>query len=269
MNNPLSLIRETLAAMPAQFRGERAEAMLLAIGQHESAWTHTRQINGPARGYLQFEGGPRSALAGLMQMDGVVGNELSRWLADRGLADASRENIHLALEHDPHLAVALGRLLLWTHREPLPAVGDERAAFDYYLDLWRPGKPGKDRWPVSYAFAMGELGAESNASPESAANPRGIEDMSLPFGDASKAARSIWARLGKETTEYRISIVTLGLLVLAWIGPALAEGVLSSWLPGTRIPPAPPILYICMTAISGLYVLSRWNIKAKAAENDV
>ncbi len=42
---------------------------------------------------------------------------------------------------DLHETGVFARLLLWTDAKPLPAIGDEQGAWDYYLRNWRPGKP--------------------------------------------------------------------------------------------------------------------------------
>lgn len=128
-----------LRLLPAGMSSGRAEAMLLAIGLQESLLIHRRQIGGPARGLLQFEtGGVR----------GVLEHPASRQLAraiciDRGIEPATAA-LYAALEHDDVLAMAIGRLLLWTDPKPLPELGDADAAWALYLRTWRPGAAKRD-----------------------------------------------------------------------------------------------------------------------------
>lgn len=124
--------------------------MLLAIGLQESRLTHRRQIGGPARGLLQFElgGGVR----------GVLRHRSSREHAQAVCRArdviATESAVYAALEHDDVLAMAFGRLLLWTDPKALPALGDEQAAWDLYLRTWRPGKPHRHTWDALYAKAL-------------------------------------------------------------------------------------------------------------------
>lgn len=145
-----SAIAQALELLPAKMTGLEAEVLLLAIGLQESRLTHRRQIGGPARGLLQFElgGGVR----------GVLRHRSSREHAQavcraRNVI-AAEGAVYAALEHDDVLAMAFGRLLLWTDRDPLPAVGDIGAAWDYYLRTWRPGRPHRHTWNALYAKAM-------------------------------------------------------------------------------------------------------------------
>lgn len=154
----LQLIRDeavapALALLPAKMSGDRAELMLLAIGLQESGLIHRRQIGGPARGLLQFERG-----GGVL---GVLTHPASRdharaVCAARGVEPVS-DSVYETLEHDDVLAMAFGRLLLWTDPAPLPAVGELAAGWDLYLRTWRPGKPHRDRWDGNYAQAMDQL----------------------------------------------------------------------------------------------------------------
>lgn len=130
-----------LALLPASMTRARAraEAMLLAIGLQESLLVYRRQIGGPARGLLQFEtGGVR----------GVLEHPASRQharvvCAARGVQPTTAA-VYAALEHDDVLAMAIGRLLLWTDPKPLPELGDADAAWALYLRTWRPGAAKRD-----------------------------------------------------------------------------------------------------------------------------
>lgn len=61
-----------------------------------------------------------------------------------------------AIEGHDRLATAFARLLLWTDPHPIPT--EERAAWDCYLRLWRPGKPRPAEWPALWRLAGNTLG---------------------------------------------------------------------------------------------------------------
>lgn len=143
-------IAPALALLPARMSSPSAEVMLLAIGLQESRFSHRRQVGGPARGFWQFEqgGGVR----------GVLRHSASR---EHALAVCRIRNViategavYAALEHDDVLAAAFARLLLWTDPKALPALGDEQAAWDLYLRVWRPGRPRKEKWAASWSSAQ-------------------------------------------------------------------------------------------------------------------
>lgn len=134
-------------------RTDCAEVMLLAIAGQESAWTYREQHSGPARGLWQFERGGGVA--------GVLSHHASHLLAcdlcaERGVEPAPRL-VHERLATDDLLAAGFARLLLLTDPLPLPAVGDQHAAWMTYLKNWRPGKPHPQRWPANYASALAAL----------------------------------------------------------------------------------------------------------------
>lgn len=144
------LIEPGLALLPARMDSPEARVMLFAIGLQESRFQHTRQINGPARGYWQFELGGGVA--------GVLTHPSTRSIALRIAKDRVGTNLHRpvynALETDLALAGAFARLLLVSDPKPLPALGDAEGAWKYYIRNWRPGKPHPETWPKLYALAL-------------------------------------------------------------------------------------------------------------------
>lgn len=151
MTIPRSAIAEAFALLPAKMNTPTAHVMLYAIGLQESGFKSRVQYgNGPARGFWQFEQG-----------GGVVGV-----LSHHATADFARKvcraravvpvvrDAYSVLAEDDTLAAAFARLLLWADREPLPAVGDEEAAWACYFRNWRPGKPHEGRWTANYAEAI-------------------------------------------------------------------------------------------------------------------
>lgn len=147
--------------LPGKFDSPEARVLLLAIFIQESDLAYRKQVGGPAMGLAQFEqgGGVR----------GVLNHPASRTYVrmvcqHRAVAPTERD-LYMALSHDDLLACAIARLLLWTDPDPLPAVGNEQAAFDYYRTNWRPGAWNRDpegvrsRWHRSYAKALQAVSA--------------------------------------------------------------------------------------------------------------
>lgn len=128
-----------LALLPEPMRSREAQALLLAIGLQESLLIHRRQIRGPARGLLQFElGGVRGVLEHRASLD------MARTVCAARGVQPTPSAVHAALEHDDILAMAIGRLLLWTDPLPLPAIGQPAEAWALYLRTWRPGAAKRD-----------------------------------------------------------------------------------------------------------------------------
>jgi hypothetical protein len=142
-------IAPALGLLPAKMASPAAEVLLLAIGLQESRLTHRRQINGAARGLWQFE---RSGIRGVLKHKASRPYALA--LCKAREVEASVDAVYAALEHDDVLAAGIARLLLWTDPEPLPALGEFGAAWDYYLRTWRPGKPHRHTWDALYGHAM-------------------------------------------------------------------------------------------------------------------
>jgi len=153
MTVPHAAINEALSLLPPEMGGPKARVMLIAIGLQESRFEHRRQIGGPARGFWQFEHG-----GGVV---GVLTHPASRELAARlcevrGVKSDSRL-VYNRLEHDDVLAAGFARLLLFTDRRRLPELGDAVAAWKYYMNNWRPGKPHPETWDELYHAAVAEV----------------------------------------------------------------------------------------------------------------
>ncbi|MCT8165025.1 MULTISPECIES: hypothetical protein [unclassified Pseudomonas] len=128
-------ILEGLALLPPQMGTRPARILLHSINLQENPTRLEQQVGGPARGDYQFERG--GGVKGVMTHPASkrLGEEVCR---ARGVA-FEVESIYQAIGRDPILAAALARLLIWTDPKPLPAAGDEQAAWDLYLRVWRPG----------------------------------------------------------------------------------------------------------------------------------
>ena len=127
---------------PARMISVESKAMLVAVGLQESRFEHRRQLNGPARGFWQFEQGGG--------IHGVL-NHMNTRLHIRDVLeqlgyDDSTWTSYNAVEHNDILAMTFARYLLWTVAGKLPVRGQHEYAWRYYLDGWRPGKPHRATW---------------------------------------------------------------------------------------------------------------------------
>jgi len=140
-----------------------AEIMLLAIGLQESGLIHRHQIGGPAHGLLQFERG--GGVRGVMNHPASK-DHAARICVERGVEPTVAAAFD-AIEFDDVLAMAFGRLLLWTDPKPLPAEQDVEGAWLLYLRTWRPGAHARGsqqqranlraKWGRHYAAAVREV----------------------------------------------------------------------------------------------------------------
>jgi hypothetical protein len=158
-----SAVEPALDLLPRHMTSAPAKLMLLAIGLQESRFEHRFQLvagggKGPARGFWQFEEGTRATRGGVW---GVymhpASMEYLRLLCRARDCEFNPRMIWARIEHDDVLAAGVARLLLWTNARPLPAAGQADAAWDYYLDTWKPGKPHKKTWAPLYQRALEEV----------------------------------------------------------------------------------------------------------------
>lgn len=146
------IVRPACRALGARMGGPEAELMLLAIGLQESDFMSRHQIKGPAMGLWQFE---QTGVAGVLRHKACRPLAVN-WVSNL-LYPLDSYGIHMALQDNDFLAAIFARLLLYSDAAPLPAVGDTAAAWDYYLRLWKPGKPRPSDWSESYALALAAL----------------------------------------------------------------------------------------------------------------
>lgn len=160
LTTPLSLatvIEKIITpALPPNLRTPPAVVELLGIGLQESRFKHRLQVGGPARGFWQFERGGG--------IKGVLTHPASKAAAASYAASANVEPTaaacYKAVAENDQLACQFARLLLLTDPAPLPAVGDQDAAWAYYLRNWRPGKPHPQTWPELYQRAVAAVQAQ-------------------------------------------------------------------------------------------------------------
>jgi hypothetical protein len=150
------VIRPTLPVfLPERMTSAPAVAMLLAIALQESGLRHRVQqgSRGPlphlARGWWEFERG--GGVLGVLQHSAT--SELARKAALRLGYQPSANDVHQAIADNDALACVFARLLLWTLPQRLPGPAERDMAYRQYLDAWRPGKPGPNRWQGSYLIA--------------------------------------------------------------------------------------------------------------------
>jgi hypothetical protein len=147
-----------LAVLPVVFdllpetASSEASAMLVAIGWQESRFVHRRQVNGPARGYWQFE------LGGI---HGVLSHPSTRVTVREVMGQmgypktATPLLCHDAIQHNDVMAGCFARLLLWTLPQALPTRDQPEVGLAQYLAAWRPGKPHPETWAQAWAHGWG------------------------------------------------------------------------------------------------------------------
>lgn len=152
-------INEAMSLLPQEMNSHEARVMLLAIGLQESRFEFRRQMIkrggqllplGPAKSFWQGE-----RTGGMCA--GTVRHPASRYWMHKVCVDCgvafNRTAIWNAIETDDVLAAAAARLLLFTDPKRLPALGDQRGAWNLYIRTWNPGKPRPKEWPGSYQEA--------------------------------------------------------------------------------------------------------------------
>lgn len=150
------VLSPALALLPKALDSRAARVLVTAICLQESGLATRRQYgDGPARGLAQFELGSKLSHGGVW---GVylhrASSELLRLLCRDRDCNFDPFAIWAQLEHDDVLAAGVARLMLLTNPAPLPDVGQEQGAWDYYVNTWRPGKPRPQDWPGNYSKAL-------------------------------------------------------------------------------------------------------------------
>jgi len=143
-----SAIGPAMKLLPVGMDTPRARIHLLTTGLQESGLTQRVQMGGgPARGLLQFEQG--GGVRGVLEHPSTI--NLAAWACRARKVTPNARAVWEALETDDVLAMAFGRLLMWTDPYKLPS--DAKGGWDLYMRTWRPGKPHADTWPAFYARA--------------------------------------------------------------------------------------------------------------------
>ena len=145
---------QAFSLMPMRLDSPEARVELLAIGRQESRFIYRRQVEGPARGFWQFEQG--GGVRGVLMHPATTA--LIREVCEARQVQCNAPAVYRAIENDDILACCMARLLLWTDPHPLPAVDDAAGAWDYYVRCWRPGKPHPKTWAQFHNEARSALG---------------------------------------------------------------------------------------------------------------
>jgi len=157
------ILPAAFSLLPTSMRGEKAEALVLAIGLQESKFLYRRQIGGPARGFWQFE---ETGVRGVLR-HALTDVEAAAALTQLCYRGPSLFSVHDAIGHNDVLACAFARLLLWTLPDALPNRDELDRAWTQYLAAWRPGKPHPETWKANYerawALVRGETSGESTS----------------------------------------------------------------------------------------------------------
>jgi hypothetical protein len=153
---------DLLSGMTGKDMGtHEARVQLLAIALIETRLIYRKQTRGPARGRWQFERG--GGTKGVMTHAASSGP--AQILCKSLDIPWDEAAIFEALAWNDTLSCCFARLLLYTDPDPLPDLGDEEAAWEYYIANWRPGKPQKAQWAKQYGIAYDAL-AKVSAVPE-------------------------------------------------------------------------------------------------------
>lgn len=139
--------------LPTKYTSDKAKVMLLAIGLQESRFIYRKQVDGPAKGFWQFESG--GGVRGVMTHPST--KVLCEEVCNRHNIPFYVKNVYDALEHDDVLAATLARLLLWSDYRTIPAIGNADMAWECYLRNWRPGRPHRHTWNRFYEQAVNQL----------------------------------------------------------------------------------------------------------------
>lgn len=136
---------------------QEARIEMTGIAFQESAFKHRRQLPrnpggpyGPANGLWQFERG--GGVKGVLNHPSTKAKALA--LCNHFGVTPLPANVWTMLAENDVLAAAFARLLLYTDAAPLPKVGDQDGAWDYYIRNWRPGKPHLKTWADCYGKAL-------------------------------------------------------------------------------------------------------------------
>lgn len=142
-------LRGALSLLLPVMDSAEARAMVIAICLQESKLVARKQLNGPARGYAQFEQG--GGVTGVLTHPATMA-QTKVVCAALDVAPTTT-GIYNALEENDILVAALARLLLRTIPDPLPGKDNPEIGWQQYVAAWRPGKPHRETWNVNFAHA--------------------------------------------------------------------------------------------------------------------
>lgn len=137
-----------LSLLPPFMTSPEARVLLVAIAMQETGLMTRSEVGGTAFGFYQFM---------VIGVDGVFANGETGHLAvdvAKSLQIPVDENFYEAVRWNDHMGTVLARLNLWPDPAPLPAIGAEAEARNYYARIWRPKIVAVQRWPAAYNAAI-------------------------------------------------------------------------------------------------------------------
>ena len=148
------------ALLPPAMASREATAMLIAIALQESKATYREQINGPARGFYQFEKGTPETRGGVT---GLMLHRLSkphlRLACETLRYPMAATSLYEAVTHNDVLSTICARLLLYTLPANLPDRFQVQEGYRQYIAGWRPGKPHPESWAGYFSAAWQKVEA--------------------------------------------------------------------------------------------------------------
>lgn len=150
------IIPAAYEVLPEAMASSKATALLVAIAYQESrarervqiSIVNGRRIDGPARGFWQFE--EKGATLGVLSHPKTSTHARDALVALRYRRDLTVREVWERLEHNDVLAAVFARLLLWTVPGALPPVDQPTEGWRIYREGWRPGRPHIDSWPDAW-----------------------------------------------------------------------------------------------------------------------
>jgi hypothetical protein len=150
-----NVIIPALQLLPAKMGHQKAILQLGATAIQESNLQHRRQHpTGPARSFWQME---PIAIQDVVTRPSSIAH--ARALCQFFDVRFNWRDIYDAIQHGQYdvFACALARLNYWNDITSIPDVDQIQRAWNYYIRVWRPGKPRPDHWPESYWRAYGAI----------------------------------------------------------------------------------------------------------------
>ena len=150
------VIPAAYSMLPFKMQATESKAMVLAIGLVESDYFKARRQYGGGPAISLWQGEPTGGFPRLVNHPAT--RDIARDLLKRMAYGEPDMSDFRALEHNDIAACCAARLLVWTHNDKLPGIGESKRARQYYLDLWRPGKPcSEEKWDECWKLAWAEL----------------------------------------------------------------------------------------------------------------
>lgn len=146
------VIIPTLLELPCKMTSDKVTAQMLLTAKQESGLTTRYQVgSGIARGLWQME----KPTVNLIMLNKNSAQYLHMFADQKlKLSMYSSSILYDLLDKNDFAACALARLLYWDDPSPLPEIGDMHGSWDYYIKVWRPGKPDFSRWQTAYPDVM-------------------------------------------------------------------------------------------------------------------